>query len=114
VEEVVGIWLVMMDREEFAVMLEEIGRTRMPFGRYGPGHYPPDGVPLYELPSEYLQWFVERGGGFPVGRLGELMRLVYEIKIHGMGEVFAPLRLACGGRMKLGRKRPRDYRFEDG
>jgi len=101
----------MMDREEFAGMLEEIGRTRMPFGRYGPERYPPDGVPLYDLPCEYLQWFVDRGGGFPEGRLGELMQLVYEVKVHGMEEVFAPLRVAKGGRTRLGKKRARSYRF---
>ena len=30
----------------------------MPFGKYGPLHFPPRGVPLYDLPVEYLAWFI--------------------------------------------------------
>jgi uncharacterized protein (DUF3820 family) len=51
--------------------LEEIGRTFMPFGKYGPQHFPPNGVPIYDIPAEYLGWFANKAG-FPKGRLGEL------------------------------------------
>ena len=44
--------------------LAEIGRTYMPFGKYGPAHYPPNGLPIYDLPAEYLMWFANKGG-FP-------------------------------------------------
>ena len=86
-----------MDRETFRLTLEEIGRTRMPFGKYGPAACPPDGLPLDELSLDYLQWFQQKGG-FPRGRLGELMAFVYQVKAVGMDEVFAPLRAARGGR----------------
>lgn len=100
-----------MDAATFRRLLQEIGRTRMPFGKYGPAAFPPDGLPLDELSLDYLQWF--RGkGGFPKGRLGELMALVYEIKATGMGEVFGPARAARGGVTPKPR-RPRVRKFLD-
>lgn len=99
-----------IDRETFRQTLEEIGRTRMPFGKYGPAAVPPDGLPLDELSLEYLQWF--RGkGGFPKGRLGQLMAFVYEIKATGMDEIFEPLRQARGGRVPKPRP-PKVRRFD--
>lgn len=82
----------------------------MPFGRYGPKDYPPYGVPLIDLPSEYLLWFKQRG--FPPGRLGELMEIVCEIKGVGADGVFEPLRWARGGRTDLRLRRPRQVGFE--
>src|SRR5262245_32382725 len=41
-------------RENLAEALGIIARWHMPFGKYGPQHYPPNGVPLYDLPAEYL------------------------------------------------------------
>lgn len=92
-----------IDREDFRQMLCEIGKTQMPFGKFGPKEYPPAGVPLMDLPAEYLMWFKERG--FPKGRLGELMEVVYEIKGVGMDSVFDPLRKAHGGRFNIRKKR---------
>lgn len=80
--------------------LEEIGRTRMPFGRFGPAHFPPNGVPLYDLPAEYLAWFASKGG-FPRGRLGKLMEMVYQMKVDGSDMVFDPFRKRAGGRTNL-------------
>ncbi len=102
----------MIDREEFAETMAEIGRTRMPFGKYGPEVYPPSGVPIYDLPFEYLQWFVHKGG-FPSGRLGELLELLYHIKKNGSDEVFAPFRMKAGGRTRLRKKIQRNFRFGD-
>lgn len=101
----------MIDPEEFADTMAEIGRTRMPFGKYGPKEYPPFGVPIYDLPFEYLQWFTHNGG-FPSGRLGELLDLLYHIKKDGSDEVFAPFRMKAGGRTRLRKKKPREYRFD--
>lgn len=78
-----------------AADLQEIGRTFMPFGKFGPTHFPPQGVPIYELPSEYLGWFAAKGG-FPRGRLGELLRMVYQMKIDGADTAFEPLRKKNG------------------
>lgn len=100
-----------IDREDFRNLLGEIAVCRMPFGKYGRKEHPPDGVPIFDLPVEYLQWFQERG--FPKGRLGELMAAVWEIKACGMDEVFEPMRRANGGRTRLRPGRPREFRFGD-
>ena len=57
-----------IEREDFRNLLAEIGKTRMPFGKFGIKAYPPTGVPLMDLPVEYLPWFKEPG--LPQGRLG--------------------------------------------
>ena len=99
-----------IDREDFRNLLLEIGRTRMPFGKFGMKEYPPYGVPIMDLPPEYLMWFKERG--FPKGRLGELMAEVCEIKNVGMDAVFDPLRNARGGRFKLRPGKRKSFDFE--
>ena len=99
-----------IEREDFRNLLEEIGKTRMPFGKFGRKTYPPAGVPIMDLPIEYLVWFKERG--FPKGRLGELMAQVCEIKEVGMDRVFDPLRQAMGGRYPLHPARRRTFGFE--
>ncbi len=99
-----------IDREDFRNLLIEIGKTRMPFGKFGPKDYPPAGVPIMDLPPEYLSWFFERG--FPKGRLGELMAHVCEIKSVGMDAVFDPMRQANGGRYKLQPTRRKSFDFE--
>jgi len=99
----------LMDRDEFAETLAEIGRSHMPFGKYGPQQYPPRGIPLYDLPHEYLQWFATKG--FPHGRLGELLEIIYHVKKDGADEVFNSLRLKAGGRAKLRPPRKREFRF---
>lgn len=99
-----------IDREDFRNLLAEIGKTRMPFGKFGIKAYPPAGVPIMDLPIEYLAWFKDRG--FPKGRLGELLAQVYEIKEVGMDSVFDPLRQAMGGRYPLHGVRRRTFGFE--
>jgi len=99
-----------IDREDFRNLLLEIGQTRIPFGKFGIKAYPPAGVPIMDLPMEYLAWFYERG--FPKGRLGELMAQVFEIKSVGMDSVFDPLRQAAGGRYPLQAARRRSFGFE--
>ncbi len=88
-----------IDREDFRNLLGEIHRTHMPFGLFGKEKYPPAGVPIFDLPEEYLLWFKQRS--FPKGRLGELMAHVCEIKEVGMDSIFEPLRKANGGRYPL-------------
>ena len=99
-----------IDREDFRNLLAEIGRARMPFGKFGMRAYPPAGVPVMDLPPEYLAWFKERG--FPKGRLGELMAVVYEVKEVGMDKVFDPLRVANGGRFELRPSPRKRFKFE--
>ncbi len=99
-----------IDREDFRNLLVEIGRTRMPFGKFGIKVYPPSGVPIMDLPVEYLIWFQQNG--FPKGRLGELLAQVCEIKSVGMDSVFDPIRRANGGRFPLRHERRRSVDFE--
>jgi uncharacterized protein (DUF3820 family) len=83
-----------------AAELAEIERGRMPFGKFGPENFPPDGVPLFDLPVEYLGWFAGRGG-FPKGKLGRLMQIVYQMKVDGLDGVFDGMRVRRGGRTRL-------------
>jgi uncharacterized protein len=95
-----------------AQALAEIGRWHMPFGKYGPQHYPPKGVPLYDLPDEYLIWFKHKG--FPKGKLGRLLQVVCEIRLAGAEAVFEPLRRAAGGRRSLRPKKQTNFDFTGG
>lgn len=62
--------------------LEEMARTRMPFGKYA-------GLYLLHLPEPYLVWFQRQG--FPPGKLGRQLALALEIKINGLEQLCAPL-----------------------
>lgn len=100
------------DLEDFKELLASIGRTHMPFGKYGPTHWPPHGVPLYDLPPEYLLWFKRKG--FPGGKLGRMMDLVFETKVNGADHVFNEFRSKRGGRTDLREKtvKRRKYKFD--
>ncbi len=87
-------------RDFMAADLADIATVRMPFGKFGPAHFPPRGVPLYDLPVEYLAWFA-RKSCFPQGRLGELLRMVHQMKVDGLDEIFDQLRRRAGGRTVL-------------
>lgn len=89
-------------RDWIAADLSDLGRLYMPFGKYGPDHYPPHGVPLYDLPLEYLMWFERRG--WPSGRLGELLRILHQLKSDGCDEIFDEFRRKRGGRTSLREK----------
>lgn len=55
--------------------LEKLATTCMPFGKY-------KGVPLIDLPETYVVWFHTQG--LPEGKLGQLLGLLYEIKLNGL------------------------------
>lgn len=73
-----------MDMVE-AQQLMELARMRMPFGKYA-------GRLLIDLPEPYVVWFSQNG--FPRGRLGEMLSIVYEIKTNGLEYLFDPIRLS--------------------
>ena len=47
----------------------------MPYGKY-------KGVYLIDLPEHYIVWYNAKG--FPKGALGEMLQLVYELKLNGL------------------------------
>ena len=56
-------------------ILLELVTMEMPYGRY-------KGRILCDLPEPYLAWYHEKG--FPKGKLGERLALMYEIKLNGL------------------------------
>jgi uncharacterized protein (DUF3820 family) len=63
--------------------LLELAATRMPFGKY-------KGTRLVDLPEGYVVWFAQEG--FPSGKLGDMLKTVYEIKVNGLEFLFDRLR----------------------
>jgi len=61
----------------------KLAKMRMPFGKY-------KGRLLIDLPEPYVVWFSRKG--FPEGQIGEMLRIVYEIKTNGLEYLFKPLR----------------------
>ena len=64
-------------------LLIQLVQMKMPFGKYK------DRI-LCDLPVSYLEWFQRKG--FPKGKLGILLEVLYEIKINGLEELLEPLR----------------------
>ena len=56
-----------------------LATTKMPFGKY-------KGSRLVDLPERYIVWFSQKG--FPKGKLGEMLQVVYEIKLNGLEYLF--------------------------
>ncbi len=69
-----------MEMDQQAVI--EAINTTMPFGKYA-------GRKLLQLPEPYLVWF--HGKGFPEGKLGKQLALMYEIKLNGLETMLKPL-----------------------
>lgn len=67
-----------MDQQQLIDAVNQI----MPFGKYA-------GRKLLELPEPYLVWFHKQG--FPQGKLGEQLALIYEIKLNGLEGMLKPL-----------------------
>jgi hypothetical protein len=55
----------------------------MPFGKWR-------GTNLIDLPESYVVWFY--GQGLPAGEIGELLGLLYEIKLNGLEYLVRPLK----------------------
>lgn len=63
--------------------LIKLATTPMPFGKY-------KGWLLIDLPETYIVWF--HGQGFPEGNLGQLLGLLYEIKLNGLEYLVLPFK----------------------
>lgn len=55
--------------------LIELAHTRMPFGKY-------QGRLLVDIPEPYYVWYKNKG--FPAGKLGRQLEMMYEIKLNGL------------------------------
>jgi uncharacterized protein len=62
-------------------MVEAVNQV-MPFGKYA-------GRKLLHLPEPYLVWFHQKG--FPQGKLGQQLALIYEVKLNGLEAILQPL-----------------------
>lgn len=64
-------------------ILNEIVRTKMPFGKY-------KDVLICNLPISYLEWFAREG--FPKGKLGMMLETMLVIKSNGLDYLLTPLK----------------------
>lgn len=63
--------------------LIKLAHTKMPFGKYKNRY-------LIDLPEYYLVWFKQKG--FPKGKLGEQLQLVYELQLNGLEDLVRNIR----------------------
>ena len=70
----------MINDKQFLI---DTANMRMPFGKYK-GKY------LIELPEHYIVWY--RTKGFPKGKLGDMMGLVYELQLNGLEYIVKEIR----------------------
>ena len=73
----------MNDPQPDGELLMQVVKMQMPFGKFK------DSV-LCDLPVSYLEWFQRKG--FPKGKLGILLEVIYEIKINGLEDLLKPLK----------------------
>jgi uncharacterized protein len=64
-------------------ILVQVANMRMPYGKYKDRR-------LIDLPEPYVAWLAQTG--FPDGQLGEMLRVLYEVKLNGLEYLFKPLR----------------------
>lgn len=58
--------------------LIKLAHTKMPYGKY-------EGRYLIDLPEHYVVWYYNKG--FPKGKLGDMLKQVYELKVNGLEEL---------------------------
>lgn len=63
--------------------LIDTSKARMPFGKY-------KGTYLIDLPEHYVVWYNNKG--FPAGKLGKMLGLVYELKLNGLEDILRQVR----------------------
>jgi uncharacterized protein (DUF3820 family) len=64
-------------------ILLELAKAKMPFGKYKNQY-------LIDLPEFYIVWF--KNQGFPKGKLGNQLALVYELKLNGLEDLVRKIR----------------------
>lgn len=63
--------------------LEKLANTKMPYGKFKGKH-------LIDLPEHYIVWYNNKG--FPKGKLGDQLRLVYELQLNGLEDLVRRLK----------------------
>jgi len=63
--------------------LLELAQAKMPFGKYKNRF-------LIDLPEYYVVWYKNKG--WPAGKIGRQLQLVYEIKLNGLEDLIRKLR----------------------
>lgn len=64
-----------MDNKLNQEFLIKLANTKMPYGKY-------KGTDLIDLPEHYIVWYHDKG--FPKNKMGEMLGLVYELKLNGL------------------------------
>ncbi len=64
-----------LENQQFLI---DLSKMKMPFGKY-------QGRFLIDLPEHYIVWY--RTKGFPNGKLGKQMELVYELQLNGLEDI---------------------------
>ncbi|MFT4645251.1 MAG: hypothetical protein ACI8ZX_001664 [Planctomycetota bacterium] len=62
----------MLQDQQFLI---DVAKAKMPYGKYK-GKY------LIDLPEHYIVWYNAKG--FPKGKLGQMLGLVYELQLNGL------------------------------
>lgn len=70
----------MINNEKYLV---ELAHTKMPYGKY-------EGWYLIDLPEYYVVWYHNKG--FPKGKLGDQLGLIYELKLNGLEQLIRNIR----------------------
>ena len=70
-------------------ILLDVIKAKMPFGKY-------KGIGLGSLPVSYLEWFSIRG--FPNGKLGRQLLVLYEIKLNGLDSLLTTIEKELSGK----------------
>ena len=70
----------MLQDKQFLI---DVSKTRMPYGKY-------KGTFLIDLPEHYVVWYHNKG--FPKGKMGQMLGLVYELKLNGLEDLIREIR----------------------
>ena len=64
-------------------ILIDLAKMKMPYGKYI-GRY------LIDLPEHYIVWYKNKG--FPAGKIGKQLELVYELQLNGLEDIVREIR----------------------
>ena len=71
---------MMLQDKQFLI---DVSKMRMPYGKY-------KGRFLIDLPEHYIVCYHNKG--FPKGKLGQMLGLVYELQLNGLEELIREIK----------------------